>query len=41
MPHRNKDESYGVFSIFWKQVQVEKDLKITTLRSGHCGEFKN
>jgi len=36
---KSKDDSYDVFSKFCIQVQSEKELKISKVRSDHGGEF--
>jgi hypothetical protein len=38
---RTKDDTYDVFSNFCTQVQSEKELKISKVRSDNGGEFEN
>ncbi|RDX89016.1 hypothetical protein CR513_29310, partial [Mucuna pruriens] len=37
----HKNESYEVFEIFYKRVQNEKGICISTIRSDHVKEFEN
>jgi len=38
---RSKDNAYDVFSNFCTQIQSEKEMKISKVRSDHSGEFEN